>query len=126
MNWVYSVIFLDKRFVMVYNPKRKGWEMPGGRIEPGESADDAAVREAREECGCAFVPVAHKKHRDGAVFAGELGCPFAKSEMDWALFSELPSELAFPEEEYGPIIEWARKAVEKSRLERRRAKFVYD
>jgi hypothetical protein len=46
--------------------------------------------------------------------------------MDWALFSELPSELAFPEEEYGPIIEWARKAVEKSRLERRRAKFVYD
>ena len=126
MNWIYSVIFLDKRFVMVYNPKRKGWEMPGGHVERGESASEAAVREAREECGCTFVPVAHKKHRDGAVFAGELGCPIGRSEMDWALFSELPSELAFPGEEYGPIIEWAREAIMKSRKERRMARNVYD
>ncbi len=126
MKWVYSVIFLDKRFVMVYNPKRKGWEMPGGRIEEGESPAEAAVRESREECGCAFVPLAHKKHRDGAVFTGELGCPIGTSEMDWALFTELPSELAFPEEEYGPIIEWAREAIESSRRRTRRARFVYD
>ena len=46
MKWVYSVIFLDKRFVMVYNLKRKGWEMPGGRVEEGENPADAAVREA--------------------------------------------------------------------------------
>ncbi len=126
MNWVYSVIFLDKRFLMVYNPKRKGWEMPGGAIEEGESAEHAAVREAREECGCTFMPVDHKRHRDGAVFAGELGCPIGRSEMDWALFSALPSELAFPEEEYGPIIEWARDAVERSRREKHRSRFVYD
>ena len=126
MKWVYSVIFLDKRFVMVYNLKRKGWEMPGGRVEEGENPADAAVREAREECGCAFFPLAHKKHRDGEVFVGELGCPYGKSEMDWALFSELPSELAFPEEEYGPIVEWAREALEKVRGKKRRSRFVYD
>ena len=29
-----------------------GWEFPGGKCEPGESLDQAAVREIREELGC--------------------------------------------------------------------------
>lgn len=29
-----------------------GWEFPGGKVEPGESDDAAAVREVAEELGC--------------------------------------------------------------------------
>ena len=31
------------------------WELPGGKVEPGESPAEAAVREVREELGCAVT-----------------------------------------------------------------------
>jgi 8-oxo-dGTP diphosphatase len=33
-----------------------GWELPGGKIEPGESAEEACVREVWEELSCEIKP----------------------------------------------------------------------
>lgn len=40
-------------------PERQAgrWELPGGRVEPGESEEDAVVRECTEELGAAVRPV---------------------------------------------------------------------
>ena len=32
------------------------WELPGGKIEPGENFADALVREVKQECGLDVVP----------------------------------------------------------------------
>jgi 8-oxo-dGTP diphosphatase len=34
---IYTIAFKGNEFLMVYNRKRNGWEMPGGKIEPGEA-----------------------------------------------------------------------------------------
>jgi len=38
--------------LLLVRPNRRGWEMPGGRVEPGEDVAEAAVREVEEETGC--------------------------------------------------------------------------
>ena len=38
-------------FLLVYNRYRACWEIPGGLIDPGETAREAAVRELFEETG---------------------------------------------------------------------------
>lgn len=39
--------------VLLIRTTKAGWELPGGRVEPGEDLVEAAQREALEESGCA-------------------------------------------------------------------------
>jgi 8-oxo-dGTP diphosphatase len=41
----------DGRVVVVHRPKYDDWSLPKGKLEPGESWEDAAVREVQEETG---------------------------------------------------------------------------
>ncbi|SDB79996.1 acetyl-CoA carboxylase carboxyl transferase subunit beta [Raineyella antarctica] len=49
------IILNEQRQILLvqrgHEPQRGRWTVPGGRLEPGESPDRAAVREAFEETG---------------------------------------------------------------------------
>ncbi|HEU0087650.1 MAG TPA: NUDIX hydrolase [Pseudonocardiaceae bacterium] len=45
------VVVLSDRVLMVFDRWRRQWELPGGMLDPGESARQAAVRELAEETG---------------------------------------------------------------------------
>ena len=38
---------------------RGGWELPGGKVEPGETPEEAAAREVHEELGCTIRTTGH-------------------------------------------------------------------
>jgi mutator protein MutT len=58
-----AVVELDGCFLIGRRPEGKPlaglWEFPGGKIEPGESAEAAAIRECLEETGIRVEAVLH-------------------------------------------------------------------
>ncbi|MDD3398572.1 MAG: NUDIX hydrolase [Candidatus Methanomethylophilaceae archaeon] len=106
MSTVYSMGVKEGLFLMVFNPKRKGWEMPGGSIEPGETPAEAARREFREESGMELEVLDVKSLDDCYVAIGKVGEKTGDGEMEHAFFRELPSPLAFTAEEYIPVLRW--------------------
>ncbi len=58
---VRAVLLDGKRVLLIRHTYLPGWQFPGGGVEPGETAEIAAVRETMEETGHAAVgrPVLH-------------------------------------------------------------------
>jgi 8-oxo-dGTP diphosphatase len=46
-----TIVVNDQNQVLLIKGPRRGWEMPGGQVEEGESLKDAAIRETKEETG---------------------------------------------------------------------------
>ena len=46
-----AIVINDKNEILLIKGPRRGWEMPGGQVEEGESLSQAAIRETKEESG---------------------------------------------------------------------------
>ncbi|MFG3258131.1 NUDIX domain-containing protein [Streptomyces sp. NPDC048172] len=105
--YVLVVLRHGGRLLMVYERDRECWELPGGGIEPGETARAAAVREVREETGqrvreedlrfAGFSRTALGPERgvlEGALFTGEIPdpVPFAPTSEITAIHWREPDE----------------------------------
>ncbi len=50
-----AIIYNDKNEILLINNPKRGWEFPGGRLEPGETLYEALHREVKEETGANIV-----------------------------------------------------------------------
>lgn len=46
-----TIVINDNNELLLIKGPRRGWEMPGGQVEEGESLKAAAIRETKEESG---------------------------------------------------------------------------
>lgn len=46
------LIVKDRKLLLAYSSRKQAWYLPGGKIDAGESPEEALVREIREELNC--------------------------------------------------------------------------
>lgn len=121
-EFVVSVPLGERGVLYVHHPER-GWELPGGKVEDGESPVEAAGREFVEETGLeprGLTPVAGMRDvfDDGSTEGTAVACraegdPVPGGGMvDAAWLEAVPDDLSFPRGLYLRLVELARSAVQ--------------
>lgn len=113
-----AVVVASGRVLMIRRQVREGrlsWAFPGGKIEQGETAEAAAVREALEETGLAVEPtrlLGSRVHPDTGRPIAYIACtatageahtaaPEEVAEVAWLTLDDIPRLV--PNGLYGPV-----------------------
>ncbi len=99
-----GLIFRDGRVLLVHRPRYDDWSIPKGKLEPGESWEEAAVREVEEETGLvgelgeeagrtAYTDSAGREKEVRYYLMESRGEPAARNEVDEARFVPLAEAL---------------------------------
>lgn len=101
-----AIIRKNEKFLICQRPQDKSqgllWEFPGGKLEPGETGEQAVIRECREELGVTlqvdsfFMDVTHE-YPDRTVHLSVYNCSLTDGEpvrlehndIRWITASEL-------------------------------------
>ncbi len=109
-----GLIARDRQYLIRKRPEKPGspmpgvWEFPGGKCEPGESAEEAVVRECREETGLDVRVIALRRNTrheydHGLIDLTYFDCELVETNAEplpdtgfvWAESSDL-TRLTFP------------------------------
>ena len=81
---VAGLVYNDKDEVLLLESPNRGWEYPGGMVEPGETLQDALIREIKEETGVdveitGFIGVCKNIQKD--VVNIDFSCKYIGGEL---------------------------------------------
>ena len=105
---VAALVTNDRGEILLVNSPWRGWEYPGGLIEPGETFQEALHREVREEAGVeieitGFVGICKNVERDivnidftARYVGGDLRTSEESTEVVWATQEEAFQMIHFP------------------------------
>ena len=105
---VAALVTNDKNEILLVNSPWRGWEYPGGLIEPGETFEEALHREIREEAGVeveitGFVGICKNVGMDIVnidfkcrCVGGELATSEESTEVGWFTPEEAFRMITFP------------------------------
>lgn len=105
---VAGLVTNDEGKILLVNSPWRGWEYPGGLIEPGETFQEALHREIREESGVeveitGFVGICKNVEKDIVnidftcrYVGGELTTSDESTEVIWATPEEAMEMITFP------------------------------
>ena len=105
---VSGLVSNDNGEILLINSPRRGWEYPGGMVEPGETFQDALIREIKEEAGVdveitGFIGLCKNVEKDVVnidfscrYLSGELTTSSESSEVMWVRKEDALDMVTFP------------------------------
>ena len=105
---VAGLVSNDNGEILLINSPRRGWEYPGGMVEPGETFQDALIREIKEESGVdveitGFIGLCKNVEKDVVnidfscrYLSGELTTSNESSEVMWVRKEDALDMVTFP------------------------------